>query len=167
MGSTPVKQNRTQPTYEGTDEYRKEKDIPKKEFQEKGVKNKDVKLKDLRSGDKYIDLDKGGDEPIKRSGFGPRTDGFTDMNSTKKPTKTNTKKKHKDGPKTNAIHNGKVIKGNWVNPHAVKSDAQKKSDAAREAFNKMTPTEKKAVQAAADDKADKFHKRGKYKVINK
>ena len=31
---------RKQPTYEGTDEYRKEKDIPKKEFKERGVKKK-------------------------------------------------------------------------------------------------------------------------------
>tara|TARA_R110002110_G_scaffold410597_1_gene634228 strand:+ start:429 stop:1121 length:693 start_codon:yes stop_codon:yes gene_type:complete len=31
--------NRPQPTYEGTDEYRKEKDIPKKEFKKRGVKS--------------------------------------------------------------------------------------------------------------------------------
>ena len=31
------------------------------------------KLKDLRSSDKNVDLDKGADMPIKRSGFGPRT----------------------------------------------------------------------------------------------
>jgi|21_taG_2_1085346.scaffolds.fasta_scaffold02153_8 hypothetical protein len=31
---------RKQPTYEGTDEYRKEKDIPKKEFEKRGVKKK-------------------------------------------------------------------------------------------------------------------------------
>ena len=29
-----------QPTYEGTDEYRKEKDIPKSEFEERGIKKK-------------------------------------------------------------------------------------------------------------------------------
>ena len=29
------------------------------------------KPKDLRPNDKNIDLDKGGDEPVKRSGFGP------------------------------------------------------------------------------------------------
>ena len=33
---------------------------------------KTTKLKDLRSGDKNIDLDKGADMPVKRSGFGPR-----------------------------------------------------------------------------------------------
>ena len=32
------KNDRSEPTYEGTDEFRKEKDIPKSEFKEKGVK---------------------------------------------------------------------------------------------------------------------------------
>ena len=32
-----------------------------------------VDLPDLRDEDKNIDLDKGGDEPLRRSGFGPRT----------------------------------------------------------------------------------------------
>ena len=32
---------------------------------------KTVELKDLRSNDKNIDLDKGGNMPVKRSGFGP------------------------------------------------------------------------------------------------
>ena len=31
------------------------------------------KLKDLRKNDKNIDLDKGGFEPVKKSGFGPST----------------------------------------------------------------------------------------------
>lgn len=33
----------------------------------------DTKLKDLRSNDKNIDLDKGGNQPVKKSGFGPST----------------------------------------------------------------------------------------------
>jgi hypothetical protein len=36
------------------------------------TKNK-TKLKDLRESDKNIDLDKGADMPVKRSGFGPST----------------------------------------------------------------------------------------------
>jgi len=36
---------------------------------------KGKKLKDLRANDKNIDLDKGGNEPVKTSGFGPRTSG--------------------------------------------------------------------------------------------
>jgi len=60
-----------QPTYEGTDEYRKEKDISKKE---KASRIGGKKLKDLRSNDKNIDLDKGGNMPVKTSGFGPRED---------------------------------------------------------------------------------------------
>ena len=58
-----------QPTYEGTDEYRKEKDISKKE---KASRIGGKKLKDLRSNDKNIDLDRGENMPVKRSGFGPR-----------------------------------------------------------------------------------------------
>ena len=34
--------------------------------------NEKAKLKDLRSNDKNIDLDKGENMPVKRSGFGPR-----------------------------------------------------------------------------------------------
>ena len=38
-----------------------------------GIKqNKKSKLKDLRSNDKNIDLDRGENMPVKRSGFGPR-----------------------------------------------------------------------------------------------
>tara|TARA_R100001510_G_C7620504_1_gene181498 strand:+ start:537 stop:950 length:414 start_codon:yes stop_codon:yes gene_type:complete len=38
----------------------------------KGIKS-EKKLKDLRSNDKNIDLDKGENMPVKRSGFGPST----------------------------------------------------------------------------------------------
>ena len=34
----PTKKNRPEPTYPGTDEYRKEKDIPKSEFKARGIK---------------------------------------------------------------------------------------------------------------------------------
>ena len=40
-----VKPDRKQPTYEGTDEFRPVKDIPKKEFKEKGVKKSPAKQK--------------------------------------------------------------------------------------------------------------------------
>ena len=40
----------------------------------KGFKGfKESKLKDLRSNDKNIDLDKGGNQPVKKSGLGPST----------------------------------------------------------------------------------------------
>jgi len=35
---TPPKEDRPEPTYEGTDEYRKEEDIPEKDFKERGLK---------------------------------------------------------------------------------------------------------------------------------
>ena len=46
--------------------------FPFKEKEEK-LTIENVDLPDLRSKDKNIDLDKGGDEPLRRSGFGPRT----------------------------------------------------------------------------------------------
>ena len=67
----------------------------------------------------------------------------------------------KDGPK-NKVHGLK--KGDtWTNPNAKKSDAQKKADAKRKQWENATPEERKKMQDAANDKADKFHKRGKYK----
>ena len=59
-----------------------------------------------------------------------------------------------------AHKNGPPVAGH--NRHAVKSDAQKKVDQKKEEFDTMSDAEKKAMQDAADDKADKFHKRGKY-----
>ena len=50
------KEDRPDPTYEGTDEYRKEKDIPKSEFEKRGLKKPKSKTVDLK----------------KQSGFGPR-----------------------------------------------------------------------------------------------
>ena len=122
-------------------------------------------LKDLRSNDKNIDLDKGGDEPVKKSGFGPTVNGSGQRELTK-PKKTSNKKVHTDGNSTNTVHKGENVSGNWTNRHAVKSDAQKKVDAAKKAHATMTPEQKKIAQDKANDKADKFHKRGKYKVTN-
>lgn len=102
MASTPVKQNRSQPTYEGTDEYRKEKDIPKKEFKDKGVIHSDE-----------VDLSK-------KSGFGPST-AFGGVKNPEliKAKKTKSKKVMKDGKKTNVVYKGKIVKGNWQ-PHQIK-----------------------------------------------
>ena len=50
----------------------------------------------------------------------------------------------------------------WKNPHAVKSDFQKRVDAQKKKWENATPEERKKMQDAANDKADKFHKRGKY-----
>jgi len=58
--------------------------------------------------------------------------------------------------------NRKVMKDGYVNPTQKKKLADRKA-----AFDKKTPAEKKAMQDAANDKADKFHKRGKYAVKKK
>ena len=42
--------NRPQPTYEGTDEFRKEKDIPKSEFKKRGVKSPNKLKTDPKAG---------------------------------------------------------------------------------------------------------------------
>ena len=57
-GTEPVKKakEQKQPTYEGTDEYRKEKNIPLEEFKQRG-----------------INKNKGDGMPVKKSGLGPRT----------------------------------------------------------------------------------------------
>lgn len=114
----PVKQTRKQPTYEGTDEYRKEEDIPKNEFKKRGVKKGE--LKDLRSNDKNIDLDKGGFEPVKNSGFGPRVDGSGQKELKKSKPRHPGRKVMQDGKKVDAIHKGKVVKGNWQ-PHQFRN----------------------------------------------
>lgn len=53
--------------------------------------------------------------------------------------------------------NRKVMKDGAVNKTQAAKIAKNKAD-----FAKKTPAEKKALQDAANDKADKFHKRGKY-----
>ena len=54
------KKERPQPTYEGTDEYREEKDIPKKEFVKKGVDKtyQDKKEALIKKGFTPADADK-------------------------------------------------------------------------------------------------------------
>ena len=79
------KKDRPQPTYEGTDEYRKVKDIPKKEMNSRVGKSK---LKDLRSNDKNVDLDRGQNMPVKRSGFGPRSNKNLGNMMTRQPEDT-------------------------------------------------------------------------------
>tara|TARA_R100001015_G_C4596470_1_gene151664 strand:+ start:693 stop:1157 length:465 start_codon:yes stop_codon:yes gene_type:complete len=75
------------------------------------------------------------------------------------------KKVMKDGSK-NKVHGLK--KGDtWTNPNAKKSDFQKKVDAKKKKYDNATPEERKKMQDAANDKADKFHKRGKYKENKK
>ena len=51
----------------------------------------------------------------------------------------------------------KVMKDGYVNPTQKKKIADEKAR-----FNALSPKQKKAEQDAANDKADKFHKRGKY-----
>jgi len=59
-------------------------------------------------------------------------------------------------------HNKKVMKDGYINPTQKKKIADEKAR-----FNALTPEQKKAEQDAANDKADKFHKRGKYAVKKK
>ena len=84
-----------------------------------------VGLKDLRLNDKNIDLDKGGDEPVKKSGFGPRVDGSGQKELKKLKPRHPGKKAHKDGPK-NQVH-GVKNPGNWQ-PHQFKSPAKQKME---------------------------------------
>tara|TARA_R100000654_G_scaffold47511_2_gene73733 strand:+ start:555 stop:1727 length:1173 start_codon:yes stop_codon:yes gene_type:complete len=92
--------------------------------------------------------------PVKTKGLGPRTA----FGGVKNPELTGTKKPF----------SRKVMKddggSDWKNRHAVKSDFQKKVEAKKKNWANMTPAQRKAAQDAANDKADKFHKRGKYKV---
>ena len=79
-------------------------------------------------------------------------------------------KEDKEGKDTN-IKIPKVMKDDggdkWKNRHAVKSDVQKKVDAKKKEWENATPEQRRKMQKAANDKADKFHKRGKYAVKKK
>lgn len=119
-------------------------------------------LKDLRKKDKYVDLDKGADMPVKKSGFGPRRGNVPNPEMKGMNKKIKPKKVMNDGPKTNV--SGVKNPGNWQPANRVKSDAEKKVIAKKKEYNAMTPAQKKTAQDKANDKADKFHKRGKYKV---
>ena len=83
---------RKEPTYEGTDEYRPEKDIPKKEFEERGVKKKEnslektqvgprAKKKKVKKEEDNVPLSPGFEDPIKiqklqREGLVPGSQKF-------------------------------------------------------------------------------------------
>jgi len=63
----------------------------------------------------------------------------------------------KDGAKNQSVMQGGK-KVNFKNRNAKKSDAQKRVDAKRKAYNKMTPAEKKKLQDAANAKRKAFEK---------
>jgi len=83
---------RKEPTYEGTDEYRPEKDIPKKEFEERNVKKKEntiektpvgprAKKKKVKKQEDNVPLSPGFEDPIKiqklqREGLVPGSQTF-------------------------------------------------------------------------------------------
>ena len=52
------------------------------------MKDETTKLKDLRANDKNIDLDKGGNQPVKKSGFGPRANVNVGNMMTRQPEDT-------------------------------------------------------------------------------
>lgn len=67
----------------------------------------------------------------------------------------------KDGPKTNVT--GVKNPGNWQPKNRAKSDAEKKADAAREAYNKMTPAQKKKRQDELNARRKAFEATPEYK----
>ena len=86
--------SRPEPTYEGTDEFRKDKDISTKEKKSRGI-IEEVNLS-------------------KMSGLGPRLDfGGVKNPELNKTKKSNQKKVMIDGNKNKAVSKGGVVKGNW------------------------------------------------------
>jgi hypothetical protein len=111
---------------------------------------------------KLKDLDKAENMPVKTSGLGPRTA----FGGVKNPELTSNKKKKdkkvfKDGSNNTTVMNGKTI--DFKNRYAEKSDFQKKVDAKKAAYDKMSKEEKKKLQAAADAKRKAFEKKLKNK----
>jgi len=109
------KKARKQPTYEGTDEFRSVKDIPKKEFKKrvgKTTPTKQTKSKDPKPNfqihSKEVNL-------AKKSGFGPATafGGVKNPELVKNKKKAFSKKVMTDGKKTQVVYKGKELKGNW------------------------------------------------------
>ena len=109
------KKARKQPTYEGTDEFRSVKDIPKKEFKKrvgKTAPTKQTKSKDPKPNfqihSKEVNL-------AKKSGFGPATafGGVKNPELVKNKKKAFSKKVMTDGKKTQVVYKGKELKGNW------------------------------------------------------
>ena len=74
---TPIKKDRPQPTYEGTDEFRKEKNIPSKEFKKKGVKKK-APSKWLGTAIKVVGKGLSGRAASKQAGADARNKGVQD-----------------------------------------------------------------------------------------
>ena len=107
----------------------------------------------------------------KKSGFGPRAAEGEDDQSKElaksryemgeyknDPTRTGSQiEKYEDAKGVGKGSNRKVMKDGYVNP-TQKAKIKKE----RDRYNALTPAQKKAEQDAANDKADKFHKRGKY-----
>lgn len=123
-------------------------------------------LKDLRKKDKYVDLDKGADMPVKKGGFGPRKGNVPNPEMQGRSPKPK-KKVMKDGPKTGytiTTKDGtKKGTGNWQPANRVKSDAEKKVIAKRKEYNAMTPAQKKASQDKANAKRKAFEATPEYK----
>tara|TARA_R110002012_G_scaffold2218_4_gene10592 strand:- start:341 stop:1303 length:963 start_codon:yes stop_codon:yes gene_type:complete len=157
-----------QKEYETDMKLYKKQSTGKGGYVKKKKKSPAKQVKDLRKGDKYVDLDKGADMPVKRSGFGPRKGNVPnpEMQGRDK-SKPFTKKAMKDGNKSSYTITTKdgtrKGKGNWNNPHAVKSDAQKKVEAKRAEYAKMTDAQKKAAQEKANAKRKAFEATPEYK----
>tara|TARA_R110002072_G_scaffold163615_2_gene316404 strand:- start:12 stop:680 length:669 start_codon:yes stop_codon:yes gene_type:complete len=92
-------------------------------------------------------------------GKGPKKGDF--MKQFKKVTPKMTETKAAEPESYGAGHK-KVMKDGHVNPTQKKKIADEKAR-----YNALSPEQKKAEQNAANDKADKFHKRGKYAVKKK
>jgi len=92
--TSPFKQkDRPDPTFEGTDEYRKEKDIPKTEYSARGISKTDVLFPGISKTD----------PKVKRSDF--------DKGSEQQKMFDANKKKAKKGKKTLRKSNRKLIQG--------------------------------------------------------
>ena len=130
-----------EPAYPGADMGKKKYVAQNKKSPAKQNKRQE-KLKDLREMDKNVDLDKGENMPVKRSGFGPST-AFggvknPELTKTKKPS---SKKVFKDGPKNRVhYHNkpNKVSKDPHWQPYQSrgKKSPAKQTDSTNTAENK-------------------------------
>lgn len=112
---------------------------------------------------------------VKTSNFGPRAAKGDDDQSRELAKSRYEMGEYKVDPTKPSVQDDKALdikedaegKGKGSNRKVMKDGAVNKTQAAKIAknkadFAKKTPAEKKALQDAANDKADKFHKRGKY-----
>lgn len=67
----------------------------------------------------------------------------------------------KDGPRNKA--HGLKKGDTWTNPHAKKSDAQRRSEQAKQNYSMMTKEEKAKLQKEAAEKARKWRESDEYK----